>query len=141
MPNRSVFNVISVCIVISIFPHPIQLYKDFFDAVIKEIHNFGPADVHPAKDLDAEKVFSAIVSPTWFGMFLLINGDHRFQSATTMKAVAVTTMKTIKLIGIHRQMPTPIDSISVVFHEWGLGPYPKKPQAEWDMPQAFFLAH
>ena len=31
---------------------------------------------------------------------------------------------------IHRQMPTPIDTVSDVFHKWGLGP-----QAEWDMPQ------
>ena len=30
-------------------------------------------------------------------------------------------------------MPTPIDTVSVVFHEWG--PYPTKLQAEWDMPQ------
>ena len=32
-------------------------------------------------------------------------------------------------------MPTPIDTVSDVFHEWGLGPYLMKPQAEWDMPQ------
>ena len=32
-------------------------------------------------------------------------------------------------------MPTPIDTVSVVFHEWGLGQYPTKPQAEWDAPQ------
>ena len=36
---------------------------------------------------------------------------------------------------INRQMPTPIDIVPDVFHEWGLGPYPTKPQSEWDMPQ------
>ena len=34
---------------------------------------------------------------------------------------------------ISRQMSTPIDTVSIVFHERGLGPYPMKPQAEWDM--------
>ena len=33
-------------------------------------------------------------------------------------------------------MPTPIDTVDDVFHEWGLGPNPTKPQAEWDMAPA-----
>ena len=36
---------------------------------------------------------------------------------------------------INRQMPTPIDTVSDVFHDWGLGQYPTKQQAEWDAPQ------
>ena len=32
-------------------------------------------------------------------------------------------------------MPTPIGTVSDIFHNWGLEPYPTKPQAEWDMPQ------
>ena len=43
-------------------------------------------------------------------------------------------LKVTKMCGlwqrIYRQMPTPIDTVSDVFHEWGLGQYPKKPQAE-----------
>ena len=33
-----------------------QTFKDFFDNVLKEIHNFGPEDKHPAPDLDGSKV-------------------------------------------------------------------------------------
>ena len=33
-------------------------------------------------------------------------------------------------------MPTPIDTVSYVFHEWGLGQYPTKPRSEWDVPQS-----
>ena len=33
-----------------------QTYKDFFDSILKEIHNFGPEDKHPAPDLDGNKV-------------------------------------------------------------------------------------
>ena len=33
-----------------------QTYKDFFDSILKEIHNFGPEDKHPAPDLDGSKV-------------------------------------------------------------------------------------
>ena len=32
-------------------------------------------------------------------------------------------------------MPAPIDTVSDVFHEWGLGLCPMKPLAEWDEPQ------
>jgi len=30
----------------------LQTYKEFFDNVIQEIHNFGPTDKHPEPDLD-----------------------------------------------------------------------------------------
>ena len=32
-------------------------------------------------------------------------------------------------------MPTSIDTVSDIFLEWGLGPYPMKLQTEWDMAQ------
>ena len=33
-----------------------QTFKDFFDKIMMEIHNFGPEDKHPAPDLDGSKV-------------------------------------------------------------------------------------
>lgn len=36
---------------------------------------------------------------------------------------------------INRQMPMPIDTVSAVFHKWGLGQYPTKPQADCNMPK------
>ena len=33
-----------------------QTYREFFDIILKEIHNFGPTDVHPKLDLDESKV-------------------------------------------------------------------------------------
>ena len=40
-----------------------KTFKDFFDKVIEAIHNFGPNDVQPPMDLDAEKVSSPNVNP------------------------------------------------------------------------------
>ena len=33
-----------------------QTFRDFFDIILKEIHNFGSNNVHPKPDLDRSKV-------------------------------------------------------------------------------------
>nr|BAD27402.1 glycocyamine kinase beta chain [Hediste diversicolor] len=40
--------------------HSYETFKDFFDRCIEEIHHFKPTDVHPATDLDHEKLVGGV---------------------------------------------------------------------------------
>merc|ERR1712198_718025 len=45
--------------------HSYEVFKPFFDNVIKEIHNFGPTDVHPKPDLDHTKLIGGEFDPAY----------------------------------------------------------------------------
>lgn len=45
--------------------HSYELYKDFFDKVIEEIHSFKPTDVHPPMDVDAEQLVGGEFDDTY----------------------------------------------------------------------------